>query len=188
MEISAVYLIGKAEIPIHYTIWALVEQALLTNLEFAWTGTFLMPKQKVFVVKVDQWQLLETGCQIATLLEAFQFCILWWRSVFLGFCTLWKTFLMKLMNYCYQMHSGLKVCIKNIFLFLFDHSSLCQKIFVVFWGNLRHQNFILTSMFGFKSPEVPFYGITSPYSYFEVIWFFFVNSARSKTWSRKTIS
>ena len=53
--------------------------------------------------------------------------------------------------------------------FLFDHSSLCQKIFVVFLGNLRHQNFILTSMFGFKAPEVPFYGITSPYSYFEVI-------------------
>ena len=96
-----------------YTIWALVEQALLTNLEFAWTGTFLMPKQKVFVVKVYQWQLLEIGCQIATLLEAFQFCILWWRSVFLGFCTLWKTFLMKLMNYRYQMHSGLKVCFQK---------------------------------------------------------------------------
>ena len=29
LKISAVYLIGKAEIPIHYTIWALVEQALL---------------------------------------------------------------------------------------------------------------------------------------------------------------
>jgi hypothetical protein len=28
LKISAVYLIGKAEIPIHYTIWALVEQAL----------------------------------------------------------------------------------------------------------------------------------------------------------------
>ena len=28
-QISAVYLIGKAEIPIHYTTWALVEQALL---------------------------------------------------------------------------------------------------------------------------------------------------------------
>jgi hypothetical protein len=30
LKISAVYLIGKTEIPIHYTIWALVEQALLT--------------------------------------------------------------------------------------------------------------------------------------------------------------
>ena len=29
LKISAVYLIGKAEIPIHYTTWALVEQALL---------------------------------------------------------------------------------------------------------------------------------------------------------------
>jgi hypothetical protein len=29
LKISAVYLIEKAEIPIHYTIWALVEQALL---------------------------------------------------------------------------------------------------------------------------------------------------------------
>jgi hypothetical protein len=28
LKISAVYLIGKAEIPIHYTTWALVEQAL----------------------------------------------------------------------------------------------------------------------------------------------------------------
>jgi hypothetical protein len=31
LKISAVYLIGKAEIPIHYTIWALVEQALLNK-------------------------------------------------------------------------------------------------------------------------------------------------------------
>ena len=31
LKISAVYLIGKAEIPIHYTIWALVEQALLSH-------------------------------------------------------------------------------------------------------------------------------------------------------------
>jgi hypothetical protein len=31
LKISAVYLIGKAEIPIHYTTWALVEQALLTH-------------------------------------------------------------------------------------------------------------------------------------------------------------
>jgi hypothetical protein len=29
LKISAFYLIGKAEIPIHYIIWALVEQALL---------------------------------------------------------------------------------------------------------------------------------------------------------------
>ena len=146
-----------------------------------------MPKQKVFVVKVDQWQLLETGCQIATSLEAFQFCILWWRSVFLGFCTLWKTFLMKLRNYCYQIHSGLKVCIKNIFLFLFDHSSLCQKFFVVFFlGNLRHQNFILTSMFGFNSPEVPFYHFAIQLFWSNLI--FWVNSARSKTWSNLTIS
>ena len=29
LKISAVYLIGKAEIPIHYTTWAVVEQALL---------------------------------------------------------------------------------------------------------------------------------------------------------------
>ena len=29
LKISAVYLIGKTEIPIHYTIWADVEQALL---------------------------------------------------------------------------------------------------------------------------------------------------------------
>jgi hypothetical protein len=29
LKISAVYLIGKAEIPIHYTTWALVERALL---------------------------------------------------------------------------------------------------------------------------------------------------------------
>ena len=29
LKISAVYLIGKAEIPIHYTTWATVEQALL---------------------------------------------------------------------------------------------------------------------------------------------------------------
>ena len=29
LKISAVYLIGKAEIPIHYTTWAEVEQALL---------------------------------------------------------------------------------------------------------------------------------------------------------------
>jgi hypothetical protein len=33
LKISAVYLIGKAEIPIHYTIWALVEQALLFLLK-----------------------------------------------------------------------------------------------------------------------------------------------------------
>ena len=31
LKISAVYLIGKAEIPIHYTIWALVKQALLKD-------------------------------------------------------------------------------------------------------------------------------------------------------------
>ena len=31
LKISAVYLIGKAEIPIHYTTWALVEQALLIS-------------------------------------------------------------------------------------------------------------------------------------------------------------
>jgi hypothetical protein len=30
LKISAVYLIGKAEIPIHYTTWAPVEQALLS--------------------------------------------------------------------------------------------------------------------------------------------------------------
>ena len=29
LKISAVYLIGKAEIPIHYTSWGQVEQALL---------------------------------------------------------------------------------------------------------------------------------------------------------------
>ena len=29
LKISAVYLIGKAEIPIHYTTWGQVEQALL---------------------------------------------------------------------------------------------------------------------------------------------------------------
>ena len=29
LKISALYLIGKAEIPIHYTTWAEVEQALL---------------------------------------------------------------------------------------------------------------------------------------------------------------
>jgi hypothetical protein len=33
LKISAVYLIGKAEIPIHYTTWALVEQALLKSLK-----------------------------------------------------------------------------------------------------------------------------------------------------------
>ena len=33
LKISAVYLIGKAEIPIHYTTWALVEQALLKLFE-----------------------------------------------------------------------------------------------------------------------------------------------------------
>ena len=31
LKISAVYLIGKAEIPIHYTTWADVEQALLAQ-------------------------------------------------------------------------------------------------------------------------------------------------------------
>jgi hypothetical protein len=29
LKISAVYLIGNPEIPIHYTIWVVVEQALL---------------------------------------------------------------------------------------------------------------------------------------------------------------
>ena len=36
---SAVYLIGKTEIPIHYTTWGQVEQALLKNqmaVEFLW--------------------------------------------------------------------------------------------------------------------------------------------------------
>ena len=32
LKISAVYLIGKAELPIHYTTWALVEQALLPSV------------------------------------------------------------------------------------------------------------------------------------------------------------
>jgi hypothetical protein len=32
LKISAVYLIGKAEIPIHYTTWAPVEQALLHSV------------------------------------------------------------------------------------------------------------------------------------------------------------
>ena len=31
LKISAVYLIGKAEIPIHYTTWGQVEQALLSD-------------------------------------------------------------------------------------------------------------------------------------------------------------
>ena len=31
LKISAVYLIGKAEIPIHYTTWSQVEQALLVR-------------------------------------------------------------------------------------------------------------------------------------------------------------
>jgi hypothetical protein len=31
LKISAVYLIGEAEIPIHYTTWAPVEQALSEN-------------------------------------------------------------------------------------------------------------------------------------------------------------
>ena len=31
LKISAVYLIGKAEIPIHYTAWGQVEQALLES-------------------------------------------------------------------------------------------------------------------------------------------------------------
>ena len=33
LKISAVYLIGKAEIPIHYTTWATVEQALLKQIQ-----------------------------------------------------------------------------------------------------------------------------------------------------------
>jgi hypothetical protein len=34
LKISAVYLIVKAEIPIHYTTWAPVEQALLDHIFF----------------------------------------------------------------------------------------------------------------------------------------------------------
>ena len=37
-----------------------------------------------------------------------------------------------------------------------------------------------------KSPEVPFHGITLPYSYFEVIWIF--APFQQETWSRKIIS
>jgi hypothetical protein len=40
LKISAVYLIGKAEIPIHYTIWVVVEQALLSCLNIAFILTF----------------------------------------------------------------------------------------------------------------------------------------------------
>ena len=42
LKISAVYLIGKAEIPIRYTTWADVEQALLNYdyvCETIWPGT-----------------------------------------------------------------------------------------------------------------------------------------------------
>ena len=34
LKISVVYLIGKYEIPIHYTIWAEVEQDLLNPSKF----------------------------------------------------------------------------------------------------------------------------------------------------------
>ena len=34
LKISAIYLIGKAEIPIHYTTMSQVEQALLQNQSF----------------------------------------------------------------------------------------------------------------------------------------------------------
>ena len=39
---------------------------------------------------------------------------------------------------------------------------------------LSFQTDIVLIIFAFKdkSPEVPFHGITSPYSYFEVIWIF----------------
>ena len=41
LKISAVYLIGKAEIPIHYTTWGQVEQALLIKPNVTSDYTFL---------------------------------------------------------------------------------------------------------------------------------------------------
>ena len=41
LKISAVYLIGKAEIPIHYTTWAEVEQALLKQVSGFISSTYI---------------------------------------------------------------------------------------------------------------------------------------------------
>ena len=58
LKISAVYLIGKAEIPIHYTMWALVEQALLNlegkiqvqNLKEGKNNKYVYPNSKIIKV------------------------------------------------------------------------------------------------------------------------------------------
>ena len=43
LKILAVYLIGKAEIPIHYTTWGQVEQAL-SIFFFIWAGLAALHK------------------------------------------------------------------------------------------------------------------------------------------------
>ena len=72
LKISAVYLIGKAEIPIHYTIWALVEQALLhpkrdDKFPLCQIWTFLSVKKEL----LKKIQTLLTGLHSLThLLES----------------------------------------------------------------------------------------------------------------------
>ena len=48
LKISAVYLIGKAEIPIHYTSWVVVEQALLNFEYLFWFIQLQLPVEKKY--------------------------------------------------------------------------------------------------------------------------------------------
>ena len=49
LKISAVYLIGKAEIPIHYTTWSQVEQALLScDLQIMYIKKLVSNAMKTF--------------------------------------------------------------------------------------------------------------------------------------------
>ena len=54
----------------------------------------------------------------------------------------------------------------------------------VFWNKLSHQKTIVKDKF----PEVPFHGITSPYSYFEVSWIFAPIQQEAKHDQEKNIS
>jgi hypothetical protein len=70
LKISAVYLIGKAEIPIHYTTWGQVEQALLqmNSTRYFWYDDILAELNWCIksVLLHDHYVQKEYGTEMAT--------------------------------------------------------------------------------------------------------------------------